>query len=54
MIVASAIELFSRDWSIRDENEPIQNMNSRSFRRLRQLDVDEVERIAEPTLAKHG
>lgn len=45
---------FSNRWTIRDKEEPIRNMNSRSFQRLSREDLDEIEAVAGDRLKQHG
>ena len=46
--------LLNTNWFVRDKNEPIKNMNTRSFERLSAQDIDDIEKIAGPMLLKHG
>ena len=47
-------EVFHRPWLIRDINLPIQNMNSGSFERLTEAELDVIEQVAGHRLAKYG
>lgn len=47
-------EIFKRSWHVSDRLEPIQDMNSRSFQRLSESDLDLIEQVAGATLTKHG
>lgn len=46
--------LFEESWRVRDKDEPIRNMNERSFERLSEADLDDIEAVAGDRLAQHG
>lgn len=46
--------LFNKKWNVRDKKEPIRNMNARSFQRLSESDLDEIESVAGERLKQHG
>lgn len=41
-------------WQVREKAEPIRNMNHRSFERLTEADLDEIDAVAGDRLARHG
>lgn len=47
-------EVTSRTWGAHGYDEPIRNMNPRSYRRLSTRDIDQIETEASETLAKYG
>lgn len=44
----------NKKWDVGDRKEPIRNMNDRSFQRLSEADLDEIEAVASRRLRQHG